>query len=293
MIEYDAYYDEIKENGYWHGWLFVPIDNRDTLCSYLSRAREAVPFKYPLHFLNLGKSEPTDSLRVRLTESYISVGCAALQQCKFRSDPPKARVGGSAEIINPVKAKLTIYRVIGDVLKKNSNRNGLIAETLKSSLKGSLHYLFDGREKIAIRRIVFEGGDMQGINDQYIISVLRNQAWSHVVGLPDRFTYQSSDHNKSALGIRDDCQILQLSDLLVGATRYCVVSGERMKIRDKVSAPIFQLLDRADRHSAGLRRSRYYRGFSMSQAEKNGSAWEFKNLRINSGVASQQTRLFS
>jgi hypothetical protein len=112
MNEYDIYYDESKEDGYWHGLLFVPTKTRTKLISLLKEARNAYPFKYRLHFVCIGMNEPQDSLRVKLTESYISIGCTALQQRNFKKYFPKAKVGKFPKIVDPISSKLAIYRVI-------------------------------------------------------------------------------------------------------------------------------------------------------------------------------------
>ena len=38
-IIYDIYHDESKEEAYWHGFLFVPRENRNYLLNLLNEAR--------------------------------------------------------------------------------------------------------------------------------------------------------------------------------------------------------------------------------------------------------------
>ena len=197
MIEYDVYYDEIKTDGYWHGIFFIPVDKREDFINYLQIARKDYPFIHRLHFSSLREREPLDSLRTKLTESYISIGCAALQSQKFEKYIPKAKIGKSPKIIVPVSAKFAVYKISSEVIKNCSdNKNLIIEQTLKSALKSSLHYLFSDKEDISINRILFDGESLQGINDKKIVLNLRKQLRNNVKRIPDDFIIQSSDHNK-------------------------------------------------------------------------------------------------
>lgn len=296
MQEYEIYYDEIKEDGYWHGIFFVPVGSNNDLCQCLEDAGRDYPFNCRLHFSNCGKNDPEDSMRTLLTESYISIGCASLQSQKFEKYPAKAKVGRHPKIINPICAKFAVYRVSPAAIKAcNGNRNLIITQTLKSALKGALHYLFPIEENIMINRIFFEGTELQGIDEEKIMANLQKQVRSNVKKLPDNFITQSSDHNSlSENQEKKDSRILQLCDSMVGATRFCVVCDSIDHIRSKITKPIKGILGYADESLTRMKESRYFRGFSLSEADTDGDNWEFTNLKIKGNTNPiEQKNLFS
>jgi len=295
MIEYDIYYDEIKEDGYWHGIFFVPVCNNSYLMQCLDEAKKDYPFTCRLHFANCGNNDPEDSMRTLLTESYMSIGCASLQSQKFEKYPPKAKVGKSLKRINPICAKFAAYRVSPEVMKSCcENRNLMIIQTLKSALKSSLHYLFSGEEDVAINRIFFDGTELQGIDDKKILTNLKNQVRDHVKSLPDAFITQSSDHNilGSNQSESDSC-LLQLCDSMIGAVRFYVISNYKDSVRNKISKPIKGILEYTRESKIRMEQSRYFRGFSLSEAGADGDDWKFTNLKIKEDILSgKQKSLF-
>lgn len=296
MQEYEIYYDEIKEDGYWHGIFFLPVDSSRDLIRYLEDAERDYPLNCRLHFANCGKNDPEDSMRTLLTESYISIGCASLQSQKFEKYPVKAKVGRSPKLITPIRAKFAVYRVSPEVMRAcNENRNLIITQTLKSALKGALHYLFPVEEDITISKIFFEGTELQGIDDKKIMAKLQEQVHGNVKSLPDAFVTQSSNHNDLSEGQekKDSC-ILQLCDSMVGATRFGVVSNSNDHIRSKLSKPIRGILEYSDESLTRMKQSRYFRGFSLSEAGVDGDDWEFTNLKIKEGTnLGKQESLFA
>jgi hypothetical protein len=293
MVDYDIYYDESKKDGHWHGIFFVPVDRREKLVSYLSQAREECPFKQRLYFKRIGNEENKGCLRLKLTESYISIGSASLQSQKFDKYPSMAKVGRTPKIINPIAAKLAIYRVSGEVMKACcKNQNLIITQTLKSALKGSLHYLFSEEEEISISRIFFEGESLQGIDDKKILRDLKRQVRDNIKFLPDRFLMQSSDHNKIEKGLdMNDSYILQLCDSMVGAARFFVVSNLKSSSRYNISLPIKEILSYSEESFSRMMQSRYFRGFCLSEAGVNGEDWEFSKLNVfGSKIESKQIK---
>lgn len=282
MTEYDIYYDESKEDGYWHGILLVPINARSDLVDYLRKSRQQCPFQYRLHFSKLAHSESPNSTRSKLTESFISIGCGILQQAKFDKNLPKAKIGLTAKIIEPIKAKFVVYRVIFDASEKyNGYRNNLIERTLKSALKSSLHYLFDKDVPIKINRVVFEGEELQGLSDVNILTNLSWQVRDNVKELPSKFITQSSNHQKLKDGQDvNDSYILQLCDSLLGATRFLVVNDSESSVKRKVSLPMKELLKYANQPYPRMKQSRYFRGFSLAQAEMKDEVWFFDDLKL-------------
>jgi hypothetical protein len=132
--------------------------------------------------------------------------------------------------------------------------------------------------EVGINRIIFEGTNYEGISDKAILLKLKNQVRNHVKKLPKEFIFQSSDHNN--LNKKEDIEdsyILQLCDSLVGATRFLVIGGNNNS-RSVVSIPVREILKYSDEPHVRMKQSRYYRGFSLVQAERKKEEWIFSDL---------------
>jgi hypothetical protein len=79
------------------------------------------------------------------------------------------------------------------------------------------------------------------------------------------FDDQSGNHTESGSQTYDSCQFLQPSDLLVGAFR-ALLDEAKNEIQEEVSFPVKQLLARLYRGRTAMERSKWCKGFCISQA---------------------------
>ena len=88
---------------------------------------------------------------------------------------------------------------------------------------------------------------------------------------------RSSDHRKINAQDYDDCQLLQLTDLLIGSFR--TVLGEKTRdIHSKLAYPIKQMVVRYRKGYARMRNSRWFDSFCMSQCHLDDGSWKFETI---------------
>jgi len=277
--EYDVYYDESKEPGYWHGLLFIPCEKARDLSKLLEDARQNIGGKDRAHFVNIKKASVEHDLHSRLVRSFVSIGVASLQQCKFIKFPSQAYVGNNITEMNPIGSKFSIYCVSNETMISSLDRTELIMQTMKSTLKGSLHYLFDQRDQIRLRRIIFEGKNNQGVDHRKIIRILKAEIASNIEIQSEVFEFVSSDQNTVSPEYFSEAHILQCMDCMLGSMRHAHLAIEGNSIRDEISQPMRSILrEYNDATYVRMKQSRYFRGFSFSRARKDGSLWNFETL---------------
>ena len=80
---YDIYHDESQEEAYWHGFLFIPRDERQYLLDLLTKSQNSLNWFGPVSFKDVRRGMGSGSPRVQLIESWLSVALASLQQQKL------------------------------------------------------------------------------------------------------------------------------------------------------------------------------------------------------------------
>src|SRR5207245_740120 len=86
---------ECKEDGYWHGFLFVPRATRAELLALLHRARKITGYAGHSHYVDIGKETKPHHQKYLLAEAWTSIGCNALQQQKLQKYPINLLLGRS------------------------------------------------------------------------------------------------------------------------------------------------------------------------------------------------------
>lgn len=81
---YDIYYDESKQDAYWHGFYFVPKENREYLLNLLYKARENCNYFSQIHYQKIKKRTKFHHGRAVIKYSWTSIGVAAMQQQKYK-----------------------------------------------------------------------------------------------------------------------------------------------------------------------------------------------------------------
>ena len=83
QIEYDVFYDECKEDGYWHCFLFVPKDKKEFIHQLITKARDCTNFKDPIHYVNITAKTKFKAPNVRFVEILIDILLYIIQQQKI------------------------------------------------------------------------------------------------------------------------------------------------------------------------------------------------------------------
>ncbi len=295
---YDIYHDECKEDGYWHGFLFVPRDHRDYLLGLLRRARENAQYQHRLHYVGLGKTAKPHHEKYIAAEAWTSIGCAALQQQKFTKCPPVVLLGKNPHWRTPpeyqiltklLRCKFVLFRENDKHRNMYEGMNQLqcIETTFRMAIKGGIHRLFSDSQPIQIGNVFIDGDEhYMGIYKRRFSIDRTLQRFARekrgFVSFVDGplLIPQNSDHNTRLEVGQDpnDSQLLQLCDILIGGFRFHSCFGDRKHPRYDISSQCKELLSHEQANSARMAQSRYFNGFSLQQAWIENDEWNFAPL---------------
>lgn len=287
---HDIYHDECKEDGYWHGFLFVPRATRAELLALLHRARKLTEYGGHLHYVKIGKETKRHHKKYLLAEAWTSVGCNALQQQKLQKYPIRVLLGR-----NPQRGAQAEYHHVASLLKcrfvlfrERDNHKTMyegmtprhrVETTFRMALKGGVHKLFSDSDRITIGN-VFLDGDEQYFTVERTLLRLQYECRDHVSFAPDgQMIPQRSNHSQIAPNQhQDDSHLLQLCEVLIGGFRFHSCCGDRRHPRYEMSFHCKVLLDHEHNNSARMSESRYFKGFSLADAWLENGEWNFAPL---------------
>lgn len=294
---YDIYHDESREDAYWHGFLFVPRSSREYLLELLQKAREGIGWESHISFKDIKtqtqrtQNGSSHSPRVQLAQSWITIGLASLQQQKFLEIPTQFFICGKPReyyprLDRPIKCKFAIFKE-----KDNHKKmyNGLtkmekIEITLKMGVKGGIHKLFNKNEPIKIGNFfIAEFGYQSNLKKAlkklaYQIAKEKRSYVSIIKGA--KIISQNSDHNKIKSSQNpNDSHLLQLCDILLGGIRYHSYCPAINSIKYNISLPCRILLDRDLNNYYRMKQSRFWNGFTFTEAWLENNEWRFNYLK--------------
>jgi hypothetical protein len=281
MDKWDVFYDECKADGFWHCFLFVPKNRLRDLGCLLRRARKDSSFNDVMHYKNIRRRTPISSRNSRHVELLLSILCYVLQQQKVQA--PLRLPGNSYGIENrEFGAKLAIFRYRGEWSIKGDQQETRqnIERTFRMGLKSGLHYLF--KEGSPTIDNIFVDFDQKSYNASFDDSNLWNRLKED---LNDNISF-TSNSNIVPFGKKQysqDCdisEIMQLVDVTIGSFRTVVIQDFGFTARYKVTEILRPMIQRNCGHPAWKKNSRYYRGFTLSDAWQENGIWRFKNTEI-------------
>jgi hypothetical protein len=283
-MEYDLYHDESTKAGYWHGILLVPRQTRGSLLAYLAKARSNTRFVHPIELKGLNKCTGP---RYRTIRSWMSLGTVALMQ-DFKHEKARffsakdGRGPGFDVLMAPVRARFILFRVRDDHRAMIGYRDhaAKIETTFRMGLKGGLHLFSNtAQETLEVMSFHFDGHEhhKRRLDRDRIIGRLNNLregvSISHDCAIDD----DHSDHRKSGSQSYDDCQLLQLTDLLVSGFR--TVLGEvTHDAQRSVSEHLRMLTTKWNEGYARMRNSRWFGGFCLSECWLDNDEWVFSDI---------------
>lgn len=299
---YDVYYDESKKNGYWHGLLLVPKDTRQKILEYLENIRQKTGYPHYITFKKLGRRGRIS----KFINLWLQLGVNALAQDlkgkPLRDErqlilneinaldqdlkgkplrvyyPQRANYTNYNELIqieNPLKAKFILFREKDSHSKMNyysyPDYTSKIETTLRMALKGGLHYLFSRDNPIVIGSIHTDGWKHYGrhLDEKRIIGRLQSELQDYCRFAEGAVIDDSrGDHTKARSQGYNDYQLLQLTDLLIGAFRVSLCNDAK-SIQKEVSWPAKKLIKKWRKGPARMQNSRWNKGFWITACRFN------------------------
>jgi hypothetical protein len=294
---HDIYHDECKEDGYWHGFLFVPRHTRTDVLGLLSRARKLAEYDDCLHYVDIGRETKSNHHKYIAIQAWTSIGCNALQQQKLKKYPIHVLLGrkpmsrSTAEyqrVATLLKCRFVLFREKDNHRKMYEGMSQLqcIETTFRMGFKGGVHRLFSDSDPIKIGNVFMDGKEhyvgVYGRNfsvNQTLVRMAheRRDYVSFVEGaklIPQRSNHKLIERGQDP----DDSHLLQLCDILIGGFRFHSCYGNQKHPRFQMSYHCKVLLDHEQKNSARMTQSRYCNGFSLQQAWIDNGDWNFAPL---------------
>ena len=287
-MEYDLYHDESKRSGYWHGMLLVPRPSRQILLDHLAAVRSNTTYQHPIKMNGIDKYTGP---HYRSARAWLSIAVAALIQdfkknvCHIYTGKD-GRGAGVGEFLQLIGARFILFRVRDDHSLMVGYRDGAarVETTFRMGLKGGLH-LFSkaNNDGLLVKSFHFDGYKHYGrrLDSKRIVGRL-GALRDGVAVAPDLLIDDdSSNHNRQECQNYYDCQLLQLTDLLVSGFR-TILGEQTHDAQRQVSAPLQELAGKWKQGYARMKQSRWFGGFCISQCWLENGDWVFSDFYCQS-----------
>lgn len=302
-MDYDLYHDESMENRYWHGMLLVPRSTRRYLLSLLEKVRKNLAFDGVLSYKS---SNPKNHRRFRCGTSWIEIGAGALMQRKKEQRYPsyatatvtydcesKRKVHDYKQFECLIRAKFILLRERDSHVNMSDiyfpDHTSKIETTFRMGLKGGLHFLGRDEQPINVSTLHFDGYKHHGRN------IDKTRVIDRIFGLRSYCTFannvlvddRSSNHilPEKQRQHYDDCQLLQLTDLIIGSFRAWL--SNRLDNRVKLAKPFLRLVDDWKKGRARMQNSRWFGGYCLSQCWLAEGEWNFGEIEASTRPSNQ------
>ncbi len=276
-IIWDVFYDECKADGYWHCFLFIPQSKIQNVYDLIIKARSASRFNDIIHYKNIGQSAKLESNRVIFVRVLMDILLYIIQQQKI--DATIDWNGERKKIHSPkIGARLAILRKTTELFD-TSEPQTLVEATFRMGLKGALHYLFN-QETPVIDNIYVDYSE-----ESFNRSFDEVNLWERVKTELKKNINFANGSSLKFICKKDynlDCptsQIMQFVDVILGSFRTCVMQNTEFHARYVAAEQIRKLLLKDYTNHARMINSRYYKGFTLSDASLDVD-WVFEPMKI-------------
>jgi hypothetical protein len=304
-MDYELYHDESQVEGYWHGILLVPVATKSLFLKYLHDIRQKIGYGEPISLKNVKEENRVFSC----AEAWVLFAIGAMISTSKRTSYPilfKKELGGKLgycsyedEVGHLIKAKYILFRE-RDSLNRISDmldHGGKVETTFRMGLKGGLNFLGSEEEPINIVKIHFDGYEHYGrtVDENRIIqrmSGLRNYC-TFTKDIKYIIDERTSNHKKQNSQPYEDCQFLQLTDLLVGSFRVALGYITNSKgLHERIAEPVKYLIDKYNEGYARMQNSRWKNSFCMSQCYLDEGQWIFEPVESARKDINKQLNLY-
>lgn len=298
-MQYELYHDESKENGYWHGMLLVPVNQKRILVEYLKQARNNTSYQHPIGIKKVKRKGRV----FNCAGAWIHIGVASLIS-KQQGLPLPISTG---ELLHGKKqynkfnhligAKFIVFRETDNHLKMENHTDygSKVETTFRMGLKGGLHFLGDKQHTIEIVKMHFDGHEhyARHLDKSRIVDRLSGlREYCSISDVEDLIDDRTSNHQQKERQLYEDCQLLQLTDLLVGSFRTILGEATR-EIHLSLASPVKRIIERYQQGYARMRNSRWNNSFCISQCSLVDGTWQFSTIQYEKNTSSHQPTLFS
>lgn len=244
-MDYELYHDESMVDGFWHGMLLVPQSGKKRLLDLLEKARFNTSYFEPISIKKIRK--PQGKIYT-CADACIHTCVASLMQ-KHSKDSHWIFLGETVgrekryeKFTELIKTKFIVFRERDEHRKMTGHTDyaSKVETTFRMGFKGGLHFLGSENEPIRIIKIHFDGHEhlKRKISKERIIGrLLGLRDYCKISDLEDIIDDRTGNHNKNNCQDYSDCQLLQLTDLIIGFFR--TILGTSVKdFQIKIAKPV-------------------------------------------------------
>jgi hypothetical protein len=170
------------------------------------------------------------------------------------------------------------------------NHASKIETTFRMRFKGGLHFLGEDENPIRIVRLHFDGHEHlhRHIDRRRIIDRINGlRSYCEISSEDSLIDDRSSDHRKGNSQDYDDCQLIQLADLMIGAFRSALRYPTR-EIHALLASHVRPIIERYLEGPARMQNSRWRNSFCMSECYLEQGLWKFHSLECQPMADLQQ-----
>lgn len=283
-MDYELFHDESQEGGFWHGILLVPISQKDKLKEYFDMIRQNSKYQSKIGIKNVKKHGKVFDC----AHSFIQLGLGFLRSDSRGWMYPiflGKRIGGNS-IYEYLPNDCTGFKFIL-FCERDNHRNlrfykdyaSKVETTFRIGLKGGMHYLGSEESPINIVKMHFDGHEhyRRHLDQDRIVNGLKNLRSYCSIESNCEIDDHSSDHGKDKCQSYIDCQLLQLTDLLVGGFRTYLGICTR-DIHFELGKPTCLMLNRYREGYARMQKSRWKNSIWLSRCYIEEGKWQFDSL---------------
>lgn len=294
-MDCEVYHDESKVGGYWHGILLVPVAKKQELLQFLSQARQNTHYMEPLGI----KRIKDYGRNYNCADSWIQIGVAALMS-RIKIQPQQIFLGSIIRgqkhyslFDSVIGTKFILFNAVNlQEMTGHLDYGSKVETTFRIGLKGGLHFLGTQSEGFHITKMHFDGYEhyQRHISRDRIIERLKGlRDYCSISTAADVIDDRSGNHKQADCQEYDDCQILQLTDLLIGCFRTVLTPLTQTKeVHRKLAQPVKELVDRYQQGSARMQNSRWRNSFCMSQCYLESGSWKYEEIECIEAREGQQ-----
>lgn len=291
-MDYDLYHDESLEGGYWHGILLVPTWNKKEFSDLLVTARNNARYSGKIGI----KKVERKGFIYDCASAWTQIGVACLRSStKGKTEPVflGAREKGKLQYgqvgLHGMKFILFRERDSHKELTGYKDHASKIETTFRFGMKGGLHFLGSNENPIHITKIHFDGHQhhQRHIDKNRIVNRINSlRSYCSVSQRHDLIDDRHSDHKKAESQDFEDCQLLQLTDILIGCFRTSLGYKTR-DIHSELARPVKNLVDKYHEGFSRMKNSRWFNSFVISQCYLENGQWSFEGVHRNQNKVRQ------
>ena len=293
-MDYELYHDESLEGGYWHGMLLVPTWNKKEYIDLLIAARNNTR-----HFEKIGiKNVKQKGVIYNCASAWVQIGVVCMRSSLngfheyiFLGENNKRQKQYKRVDLCGLKFILFRERDAHKELAGYKDNASKIETTFRFGLKGGLHFLGSDENPVNLTKIHFDGHEHhhRHIDKDRIVNRINGlRDYCQISDRPDLIDDRRSNHNDSKSQEYDDCQFLQLTDVLIG----CFRTSLGYKTRDihlQLALPVKRrLINEYNKGYARMNNSRWFNSFVLSQCYlEEDRKWKFEGIERNPSEGEQ------